>query len=138
MRLTDDPSGDSAQRQDDAQPGTVATPNNDPRVSIYRVVDPVELACVQMTGNYGSNPSRSGKYFALTLAGARAFAGAVMNAGSTITETTLPQSVVARGFGVIDPGAHGAGLSVHFAELQLPMVYGAMGPIVIAATRHGP
>ncbi|HEX2151995.1 MAG TPA: hypothetical protein VHG31_08365 [Stellaceae bacterium] len=85
-----------------------------------------------MTGNYGSNPSRSGKYFALTLAGARAFAAAPINAGSAITRTTLPLSVVAQGFAVRDPGPHGAGPSVFFAEPQLPIVYAAMSrPVII-------
>ena len=90
-----------------------------------------------MTGDFGSSPSRSGKYFALTLAGAYAFARAPMNAGSTVTETTLPQSVIRQGFAIIDPGPFGAGRSVHFAEAQLAMVYGAMTqPIVI--TGSGP
>src|SRR5713101_4521840 len=114
MRLTDDPSDDASQRQDDAQTGTIATPANDPRVSIYRVVDPIELACLQMTGNYGSNPARSGKYFALTVTGAQAFAGAPINVGSTIRGATLLQSIVNQGFGFNDPGQHGAGPSVFF------------------------
>jgi hypothetical protein len=58
------------------------------------VVDPTELAYLRATGNYGSNSARSGKYFSLTLAGAQAFARAPINAGSTITQTTLPQSIV--------------------------------------------
>jgi hypothetical protein len=116
----------------------IATTSNDPRIAVYRVVDATELAHLVMTGSYGSNPSRSGKYFALTVAGATAFAAAPMNAGSTITETTLPQSVVSQGFAMIDPGPHGAGRSVHFAEPQLAMVYGAMGPVVIAPAGQGP
>jgi hypothetical protein len=80
-----------------------ATPSNDPRVTVYRVIDATELAYLRMTGNYGSNPSRSGKYFTLTLAGATAFAAAPMNTGNAITETTLPQSVISGGFTVIDP-----------------------------------
>jgi hypothetical protein len=99
-----------------------AAPTNgvDPRVTVYRVVDPTELAYVQAMGNYGSNPARSGKYFALTAAGARAFAGAPINAGSTITRTTLPQSVINQAFRFNDPGRWGAGLSIFFGELQLP------------------
>jgi len=92
------------------------------------VIDAAELAHLRMTGSYGSNPSRSGKYFALTLAGARAFAAARMNMSSTITETTLPQSVVGQGWPLVDPGPHGAGSSVYFSELQLPLVYGVMTP----------
>jgi hypothetical protein len=95
------------------------------------VVDPTELAYLLMTGNYGSNPHRSGKYFALTLGGARTFATAPMNAGSTITETTLPQSIVRQGWAVTDPGSQGAGPSVFFDDIQLPMVYAAMTPPVI-------
>ena len=127
----EDPSDDASRRQGDAQTGTIAIPANDQRNIIYRVVDTVELACLQTTGNYGSNPARSGKYFALTLAGARAFAGAPINAGSTITGTTLPQSIVNQGFGFNDPGQHGAGPSIFFGESQLPNVYGNMTPPVV-------
>ena len=84
-----------------------------------------------MTGNYSSNPSRSGKCFALTLAGAQVFVATPMNAGSTITETTLPRSLIAQGFAVRDPGPYGAGLSIFFAEHQLPIVYAAMTPPVV-------
>jgi hypothetical protein len=98
---------------------------------VYRVIDPAELAYLQASGDYGSNPARSGKYFALTIAGARAFAAAPINAASSITETTLPQSVVDIGFAFIDPGQQGAGRSVFFSELQLPAVYGAMTPPVM-------
>src|SRR3954454_10150708 len=104
---------------------------NKDRVPVYRVVDTTELAYLLMAGNHGSNPSRSGKYFALTLAGARAFAAAPMNAGSSITETTLPRSVISQGFAVRDPGPHGAGTSVFFAEHQLALVYAAMNPPVV-------
>ena len=114
----------------DDGPG-IATPNSDPRIVVYRVIDATELAYLQMTGNYGSNPSRSGKYFALTLAGATGFAGAPMNAGSAITETTLPKSVFDQGWRMIDPGPYGAGSSVYFSELQLPIVYGAMTPCTV-------
>ena len=110
-----------------------ATPNSDPRVVVYRVIDAAELAHLRMTGSYGSNPSRSGKYFAMTLAGAKAFGAAPMNAGSTITETTLPRSVVVQGWAMIDPGPHGAGSSVYFSELQLPVVYSAMTPPNVTA-----
>ena len=117
----------------------IAASNNDPHVAVYRVVDATELAYLLMTGDYGSNPNRSGKYFALSYAGAVAFAGAPMNAGSTITETALPRSVVNQGWGMIDPGPRGAGASVYFEEVQLPMVYGAMTPpVVIAGAGQGP
>ena len=69
----------------------------------------------------------------MTLAGARAFAAAPMNAGSTITETTLPQSVVGQGWRLVDPGRRGAGPSVYFSEQQLPMVYTAMTPPNVTA-----
>jgi hypothetical protein len=126
MPLTD---ADDSQPQDSAQSGT--TPNNDPPVTVYRVVDPAELACLRTTGNYGSNPARSGKYFALTATGAQAFAVAPINAGSTITRTTLPQSVIDQGFRFHDPGQHGAGPSIFYAEPQLPMVYLALTPPII-------
>jgi hypothetical protein len=103
----------------------------DPRVTIYRVVDGIELAYLKINGDYGSNPNRSGKYFALQLPGARAFAAAIINAGSTITETSLPQSIVSQGWHMTDPGPNGAGISVYFDEVQLPMVYAAMSPVVI-------
>jgi hypothetical protein len=103
-----------------------ANASNDPRVPVYRLVDPDELAYLQATRNYGSNPAQSGKYFALTPGGAQAFASHPRNAGSTITGTTLPRSVVNRGFLFNDPGQLGAGPSVFFAQPQLPRVYGAM------------
>lgn len=99
---------------------------SDPRIPLYRVVDAAELAYLQMTGNYGSNASRSGKYFALTLGGATAFAAAPINAGAVITETSLPQAVLNQGWRMIDPGPQGAGPSVYFSEGQLAMVYAAM------------
>ena len=103
-----------------------------PRITVYRVIDAAELAYLRMFGNYGSNASRSGKYFALTLAGAQAFASAPMNAGATITETTLPPSLVNQGYIILDPGPHGAGRSVYFDEQALPMVYAAMtAPAII-------
>jgi hypothetical protein len=117
----------------------IATPNNDPSVPVYRVVDATELAYLLMVGNYGSNPSRSGKYFALTLVGATAFAAAPMNFGSTLTETTLPQSILGQGWLMIDPGAHGAGDSVYFEEVLLPSVYSTMTlPRVVTGAGQGP
>jgi hypothetical protein len=102
-------------------------------VTVYRVVDAIELAYLRATGNYGSNPNRSGKYFALTLTGAEAFAGAPMIAPATITSTTLPQSVIDSGFGFVDAGRLGAGPSVFFAEAQLPGVYARMTPPALVA-----
>jgi hypothetical protein len=95
------------------------------------VVDPTELADLQASGNCGSNRARSGKYFALTPAGAKAFASHPANAGTAITGTTLPRSVVRQGFLFHDPGRYGAGPSVFFAEPQLLMVYGVMAPPAI-------
>jgi hypothetical protein len=110
-----------------------------PHVSVYRVVDSVELAYMHANGNYGSNRAKSGKYFALTIAGASAFARASINAGSTITRTTLPQSVVDRGFLFNDPGQYGAGLSVFFGERLLPAVYRAMTPpVIVSSAPTGP
>jgi hypothetical protein len=86
------------------------------RVTVYRAVDAVELAYLKATGNDGSNPNRPGKYFALSLTGAEAFASAPLIAPATITSTTLPQSVIDTGFGFVDAGARGAGPSVFFAE----------------------
>jgi hypothetical protein len=105
---------------------TAPDASDDSRIPVYRVVDPTELAYLQATGNYGSNPAQSGKYFALTPAGAQGFASHPGNAGSTITGTTLPRSVVNQGFLFNDPGRYGAGPSVFFAQPQLPTVYGAM------------
>ena len=117
--------------------GAAVKAAGDPLVPVWRVVDATELRYVQAHGDYGSNPSRSGKYFALTIRGAQAFASAPMNAGSTITATGLPQSVVNVGFIVNDPGPYGAGSSVFFKELQLAMVYGTMRPPVILS-KPGP
>jgi hypothetical protein len=106
-------------------------PSSDLRIPLYSVIDTAELAHLQSTGNYGSSPSYSGKYFALTLVGARAFAGHSMNAGSMVTETTLPLSIVNQGRNFVDLGQHGAGSSVWFDETQLPMIYGDMTQPVI-------
>jgi len=105
---------------------------NDSRFSVYRVVDPTELAYLLAHGNYGSNPNQSGKYFALTPTGAQAFLSAPMNSNSTLTMTTLPGSVLNQGYAFPDPGAFGAGPSVFFSNPQLPLVYGTMTqPVVI-------
>lgn len=107
-------------------------PGGGPRIAVYRVVDAIELAYLVAHGNYGSSPSRSGKYFALTLSGAAAFAAAPMNAGATITETTLPRSILDQGYILANPGRHGAGRSVYFDERFLPIVYTAMtSPAII-------
>jgi hypothetical protein len=47
-----------------------------------------------------------------------------MSAGSTITSTTLPQSVVTQGVQFLDPGQYGAGPSVFFGQAQLSTIYG--------------
>jgi len=115
---------------------SVAT--DDPRAIVYRVVDATELLYLEAEGNYGSSPSQSGKYFTLTLAGAQAFASAPMNLQTTITSTTLPQSVLAQGRLFFDPGLRGAGRSGFFSQPQLPTVYGAMTPPEILPEGHGP
>jgi hypothetical protein len=128
----------------DVPPGAAAiaaltlAATDDPRVTVYRVVDATELSFLAAEGNYGSSPSQSGKYFTLTLAGARAFASAPMNVQTTITSTTLPQSVLADGRLFFDPGVRGAGRSVFFSQPQLPTVYGAMTPPKILLESHGP
>src|ERR1700739_1360851 len=86
---------------------------------VYRGVDGPELSYLLAHAHYGSNPSQSGKYFALTLDGARAFANAPMNAETTITTTTLRQPVVNRRVKLNDPGTNGAGPSVFFSQQQL-------------------
>ncbi len=111
--------------------GSAAVPTAGPRVPVYRVIDAIELAYLKLTGDYGSNPSHSGKYFALTLSGAQAFASHPINQGSTITETSLPQPIINQGYSFVDLGPHGAGSSVFFAEAQLRNVYRAMTPPVI-------
>ena len=119
-------------------PQSAAAATHDPRVTVYRVVDPTELSFLEAEGNYGSSPSLSGKYFTLTLAGAQAFASAPMNAHTTITSTTLPQSVLVQGQPFFDPGLRGAGQSVFFSQPQLPTVYDAMTPPKILLEGHGP
>jgi hypothetical protein len=61
-----------------------------------------------------------------------------MNAGSTITVTTLPFTVIERGVRFDDPGPYDAGPSVFFAELQLPLVYGTMTPPSIVSEESKP
>jgi len=107
------------------------TTEDNSNVPVYRVVDPTELAYLQANGNYGSSPNQSGKYFALTAAGAQAFLSAPMNSNGTLTMTTLPGSVLNQGYAFPDPGAFGAGPSVFFSNPQLPLVYGTMTPPVI-------
>ena len=104
---------------------------DDPVVVVYRVIDDSERRYLAAYGDYGSNPSQSGKYFALTLDGASAFARAPMNTGTVITRTTLPASIVQRGMMFNDPGANGAGLSVFFPQQLLTVVYDSMSVPVI-------
>ena len=116
---------------EDASGATAGTASADPPVPVYRVVDIVEFAYLSATGDYGSNPSYSGKYFALSLSGAQAFARHPMNSGSRVTQTPIPQCIVDRGWLFVDLGTHGAGSSVYFSEPQLPTVYAAMTPPVV-------
>jgi hypothetical protein len=99
---------------------------DDPIVVVYRVVDAIELSYLEARGNFGSSPSRSGKYFALTLDGACAFASAPMNAGTIITTTTLPKTIVDDGVKFNDQGPNGAGVSVFFSQQHLADVYDTM------------
>jgi hypothetical protein len=114
-----------------AQAGSATIVTNVRRITVYRVVDPTELAHLQAAGDYGSSPALSGKYFALTLAGARSFASAPMNSGCAITVTTLPRSILSLAFAFNDPGPNGAGPSIHFNETRLQTVYAAMTPPVV-------
>ena len=100
-------------------------------VQIYRAVGEDEMAHVSSTGDYGSSPNLSGKYFALTEQGARNFAGASINAGDkmTITSVRIPRSVFDQGFQFHDPGAFGAGPSVYFQQDFLTNLYSSMTPI---------
>lgn len=107
-----------------------------PRVAVYRVVDPVELEWLKVHGDYGSNPSRSGKYFALTFDGARAFAGAPMNTNACITVTLLPEWLVGLGRTFRDAGPQGAGSSVFFPQALLFLVYATMTPPEILQWGH--
>ncbi|MGA3005274.1 MAG: hypothetical protein ABSE20_26500 [Acetobacteraceae bacterium] len=111
-----------------AQTGGAAATGSDLRIDVYRVLDPSELAHLHTTGDYGSSPALSGKYFALTFAGARSFASAPMNVGCAITITTLPQSIVTLAFAFNDPGQSGAGSSIFLDQAQLQVVYAAMTP----------
>lgn len=115
-------------------PGTRVRSNVYP-VDLYRVIDLTEWAYLLLHGNYGSNPSRSGKYFALTLHGAFAFASAPMNTRSKVTHITLAPSIIAaNGFRMLDRGTLGAGPSIYFDEPLLPLIYSAMtapGQVII-------
>jgi RHS repeat-associated protein len=111
--------------------GEIASEAN--RVRLFRAVDENELRSILEEGTYGSSPSMGGKYFALTREGAENFANAGINAGRdiTITSTTVPRSVFNEGFLFNDPGANGAGASIHFAQDFLRSLYDAIGPIKI-------
>ncbi len=97
-------------------------------VQVFRAVDQDELPSV-LNGTYGSSPSASGKYFALTQEGAQNIANSTMNAGQqmTITSTTIHQSVFNQGYLFNDAG--GAGASIHFQQEFLPTLYNSMSPI---------
>jgi hypothetical protein len=107
-------------------------------VQVYRVVDDAELSWLALHGDYGSNPSQSGKYFALTLEGARAFASAPMNANARITATRLPEWIVSLGRMFRDPGFHGGGRSVFFPQAKLFMVYASMTPPEVLPRENEP
>ena len=99
-------------------------------VQIFRTVDQNELPSV-LNGTYGSSPSASGKYFALTQEGAQNVANSTMNAGQqmTMTSTTIPRSVFNQGYLFNDTGL--AGPAIHFQQEFLPTLYNSMTPIKI-------
>lgn len=102
---------------------------------IYRAIGPRELDYLNATGNYGLSRNASGKYFALTLGGAYDFANSPFNAGTqmTVTQTSVPVSILNSGFLFNDVG--GAGPSVHFSDSQLPQVYFTMTrPVILPRT----
>jgi hypothetical protein len=93
-------------------------------VTLYRAIGDRELAHVNEFGNYGSSPSKAGKYFADTRAGATDFMSSKFNRGRTMTLTRIrvPMDFVERaGFRFTDTG--GAGTSIHFGEEFLEELY---------------
>ncbi len=104
------------------------TPQN---TTVYRAVDPTELAVLENTGNYGNSPSQSGKYFATTLAGAMTFMNNPWNSDRnlTLTSTSVPNYVLFQGTPYMDSG--GAGPSIHFSDPQLPLLYSQMSPPIV-------
>ena len=103
------------------------------RIPLFRAVGQRELAQVLRSGNYGSSPSLSGKYFGFTESGVRAIANSGLNASRqmTITATDVPRWLLRIGYKFNDPGAGGAGPSIFFAERTLPILYRFMSSIRI-------
>src|SRR4051794_37276819 len=97
--------------------------SSDVIVALWRVVGPREHADILRFGDYNLSPSGCGKYFALTEDGARDFARNPFNRDRirTLTRIDIPQPDLNLGFVFNDIG--GAGLSVHFADDVLPVIY---------------
>lgn len=112
-------------------PSNSTLTDDEGRRPIYRAIGPTERAVLEATGNYGSSPNASSKYFALTVEGVYQFANSEFNSGRemTITSTSVPTKVLSSGYSFNDPG--GGGASVHFSEPQLPKVYSTMTPVQI-------
>ncbi len=97
------------------------------RIALYRAVGERELEYLLRLGDYGLSPSQSGKYFPLSEAGIRRFAGSSFNARRrlTITRITVATSFLGRGHLFFDPG--GAEASIHFDDDVLVDLYEASG-----------
>jgi hypothetical protein len=103
-------------------------------VQLYRAIGARELSDLLRFGDYGMSVSESGKYFALTEEGIRAFAAHPFNLGRrlTLTRIRVPRTLLEVGFLFDDIG--GAGPSVHFSDQALPEIYAVMGlPTIIDA-----
>mgnify|MGYP001366462626 CR=1 FL=1 len=99
------------------------------RVEVFRAINSEELNYLQTFGNYGYSPSQAGKYFALTMQGAKAYSTNSWMQDSVITATTVPSSIIKQGFYFNDPGPTGAGPSLHYQDSQLPLLYKSMSPV---------
>lgn len=107
----------------------VASDVGEKTIRLYRAVGETELNDILRFGDYGFAPSGGGKYFAFTEEGTRRFAGSSINLGRrvTITSIEIPEWFLQRGTRFIDPGAQGAGASIHFADAVLPDLYQSSG-----------
>ncbi len=105
--------------------------DNKNRVDLFRAVDTVELGVINSIGTYGYSPSKGGKYFAYTYSGVVNFAKLPFNADKlmTITNIDIPKGFLTKGYTFNDRG--GAGLSIHYSDATLPILYRIMSPIRI-------
>jgi hypothetical protein len=94
-------------------------------VTLFRVVGEGELGDILRFGDYGLSPNFSGKYFALTEEGARAFMASGFNAGRRMVLTSISVSASFLARGSIFPDVGGAGEPVHFADEVPPDLYAA-------------